>query len=471
MKNLESPDTLNTLNNLNTYEDTYPIFTESMKKDYTILIPNMLPVHFKLIGRIMNNYGYNVELLETTGRQIADAGLKSVHNDTCYPALLVIGQFIDALESGKYDKSKVALMITQTGGGCRASNYIYLLRKALATRGYGYIPVLSLNFSGLDKKASFKITLPMGFQMLYSILLSDLIMLLYNQCKPYEVIKDTSDNVQNEAFGICFNLFKKGRLVSYKTIKNTYKNIVDMFNKIERRGERKIKVGIVGEIYVKYSPLGNNNLEDFLRSMDTEIVIPGLLDFCLYCVTNSIFDRNLYGRKFLVAKIYSVVYKWLLKKQDDVISIIKRSSDFNPPMRFDATVDGVKDYISHGVKMGEGWLLTAEMIELIHSGVGNIVCTQPFGCLPNHIAGKGMARKIKEKNPQANIVAIDYDPGATKINQENRIKLMLSVAKRNLENKANDISVTDHLNNKSKENIKVDITDKQSSVLPNAAKI
>ena len=419
--------------NTNREEHTYPIFTESMKKDYTILIPNMLPVHFKLIGKIMKNYGYNIELLETTGRQIADAGLKSVHNDTCYPALLVIGQFIDALESGKYDLNKVALMITQTGGGCRASNYIHLLRKALDRRGYGYVPVLSLNFSGLDKKASFKITLPMAFQLIYSILFGDLIMLLYNQCKPYEIIKNSTEAAQNEAFAICFDFFKKGRFVSYKKVKNTYKNIISIFDKVEIRKEKKIKVGVVGEIYVKYSPLGNNNLEDFLHSVDAEVVIPGLLDFCMYCIVNSIIDRNLYGGKFIKANIYSALYKWVLKKQTDVIFAIKQYSDFNPPMRFDITVDRVKDYISHGVKMGEGWLLTAEMVELIHSGVGNIVCTQPFGCLPNHIAGKGMIRKIKESNQEANIVAIDYDPGATKINQENRIKLMLSVAKRNMD--------------------------------------
>lgn len=456
-----------TLNQEHDY--TYPIFTKSMKKDYTILIPNMLPVHFKLIGKIMNNYGYNVELLETTGNQIADAGLKSVHNDTCYPALLVIGQFIDAIESGKYDKNKVALMITQTGGGCRASNYIYLLRKALVMKGYGYIPVLSLNFSGLDKKASFKITASMAFQLLYSILLSDLIMLLYNQCKPYEIEKNNSDNARDEAFGICFNLFKKGRLVSYNIIKNTYKNIINIFNKIERRSEVKIKVGIVGEIYVKYSPLGNNNLEDFLRSVDAEIVIPGLLDFCMYCVMNSVIDRNLYGGKLIKANINFFVYKWLLKKQRDIITMIKRNSDFNPPVKFDLTLEGVKEYISHGVKMGEGWLLTAEMIELINSGVGNIICTQPFGCLPNHIAGKGMVRKIKLKNPKANIVAIDYDPGATKINQENRIKLMLSVANKNAEKE--DIDIINSNESKLKKEKIADKSENKASVVSVIAKI
>lgn len=422
------------LNIVHKSESVYPVFTDEMKKDYTILIPNMLPVHFKFIAKIMNNYGYNVQLLETTGREIVDAGLKNVHNDTCYPALLVIGQFIDAIESGKYDINKLALMITQTGGGCRASNYIHLLRKALDKKGYGHIPVLSLNFSGLDKEYSYKFTIPMGLQLLYAILLGDLIMLLYNQCKPYEIIENKTDAMQEKAFNICSDLFKKGSIISYKRIKQTYKSILELFNLVERRKENKTKVGIVGEIYVKYSPLGNNDLENFLRSVDAEVVVPGLLDFCMYCVTNSIIDRQIYGGKFMKANIYSIVYKWLLKKQADLIAVIEKYSDFNPLMKFNMTLDGVKEYISPGVKMGEGWLLTAEMVELIHSGVENIVCTQPFGCLPNHIVGKGMMRKIKEENPNANIVAIDYDPGATKINQENRIKLMLSVARRNADN-------------------------------------
>ena len=419
------------MNTVHKSEAGYPIFTDKMKSEYTILIPNMLPVHFKLIAKIMRNYGYNVRLLESTGGQIVDAGLKNVHNDTCYPALLVIGQFIDAIESGKYDINKVALMITQTGGGCRASNYIHLLRKALEKKGYGHIPVLSLNFSGLDKEYSFKFTVPMAFQLFYSIMLGDLIMLAYNQCKPYEIIENKTDEMQEKAFNICSDLFKKGAMISYKKLKETYREILEFFNSIELRKETKTKVGIVGEIYVKYSPLGNNDLENFLRVVGAEVVVPGLLDFCMYCVTNAIIDRQLYGGKFMKASVYLLVYKWLLKKQADVIAMIERHSNFAPPMKFDATMDGVKKYISPGVKMGEGWLLTAEMVELIHSGVENIVCTQPFGCLPNHIVGKGMMRKIKEENPNANIVAIDYDPGATKINQENRIKLMLSVAKRN----------------------------------------
>ncbi|MCL2096402.1 MAG: 2-hydroxyacyl-CoA dehydratase, partial [Oscillospiraceae bacterium] len=315
------------MKNIKNKNYTYPVFTNKMKKDYTILIPNMLPAHFKLIGKIMNNYGYKVELLETSGGQIAEEGLKSVHNDTCYPALLVIGQFIDAIESGKYDKDKLALMISQTGGGCRASNYIYLLRKALEKRGYGYIPVISLNFSGLDKKASLKVTVPMGLQLFYSVILGDLIMLLYNQTKPYEIIKNSSEEAEDKAFELCFNLFKKGRIISYKKIKETYKYIIDIFGKTEKRKEIKVKVGIVGEIYVKYSPLGNNNLEEFLRSAGAEVVVPGLLDFCMYCVMNNIIDKKLYGGSYIKSIINKIIFAWLTFKQRDVIDAVGNHRD------------------------------------------------------------------------------------------------------------------------------------------------
>ena len=416
----------------------YPVFTEDMKSTHTILMPNMLPIHFKLIARIMNNYGYRAELLENEGKSVLDAGLESVHNDTCYPALLVIGQFIDAIESGKYDTDKLALLITQTGGGCRASNYIYLLRKALKQRGWGHIPVISFNFSGLDKEYSFRFTIPMMTQLLYSLMLGDLIMLLYNQCSPYELT--TGDTVRAEAAALeyAYSLFARGKPLSGKRVRKAYIHILELFAAVERSGGEKIKVGIVGEIYVKYAPIANNHLEDFLRSMDAEVVVPGLVDFCMYCIANVIFDRELYGGRLLKASIFRIAYRVFLKKQRELAGIIKKHGVFAPPPLFGDTIEAAKDYISLGVKMGEGWLLTAEMVELIASGVENIVCAQPFGCLPNHIAGKGVMRRIKENNPRANIVAVDYDPGATRINQENRIKLMLSVAARNRQAQADE---------------------------------
>lgn len=400
-----------------------------MKRDYTILVPTMLPIHFKFMLKIMSEYGYKMELLENEGREVVDAGLRNVHNDTCYPALLVIGQMISALESGKYDNHKVALLITQTGGGCRASNYIHLLRKALQKSGYGYVPVVSLSFNGLEKNPGFSLSLMMLDRMFYAISYGDLIMLLANQCRPYEVTPGETDTLVDKwAERLTAEMKGRGPL-SYSKVRANYKKIIEDFAAIVRSSENKVRVGIVGEIYVKFSPLGNNHLEDFLLSEGAEVVMPGLLDFCLYCVYNQLNDQKLYGGQVPIkAWVLEKAYQFLVKKQEDVIDAINKNGVFRPGGYFPQTVAAVRGYISHGVKMGEGWLLTAEMLELIEQGVGNIVCTQPFGCLPNHIVGKGMMRIIKERNPQSNIVAVDYDPGATRINQENRIKLMLANA-------------------------------------------
>ena len=407
-------------------------FTEDMKKDYTILVPNMLPVQLKLITSIMKNYGYNMEVLETEGPQIAECGLKNVHNDTCYPALLVIGQFIDALESGKYDLHKVAVMITQTGGGCRASNYIHLLRKALIKNGMGYIPVISLNFSGLEKNANpgFKLTPKAFIQVAYGVLLGDFIMHIYNQCRPYEVNKGDCDKAVDALVRKITKDFEADKFIHYSHVKMLYILICKRFAQIPYQdfGSKK-KVGIVGEIYVKFSPLGNNNLEKFLLGEGTEPGLAGLMDFCLYCIYNGVIDFQLYGRSVKSAAVMQAVYRFLLDKQKDMIRIIKKDGHFRPMMEFDKVRKLSQKIISPGVKMGEGWLLPAEMVELIEEDVPNIVLTQPFGCLPNHIAGKGMIRKIREQYPHANIVSVDYDPGASRINQENRIKLMLSNAK------------------------------------------
>ncbi|MBC8586279.1 2-hydroxyacyl-CoA dehydratase [Oscillospiraceae bacterium NSJ-64] len=403
------------------------LFTKQMKKDYTILVPTMLPIHFKLMIHIFREYGYKVELLENAGKNVVDSGLRNVHNDTCYPALLVIGQMIDALESGKYDINKVALLITQTGGGCRASNYINLLRKALKKSGYGHIPVVSLSL-GMEKNPGFKITPQMMNRIFYALFYADLLMLLANQCRPYEVHKGETDQLVDRWAERLTQEMKGRGILSYKKVKENYRRILSDFADIARAKQEKVKVGVVGEIYVKFSPLGNNNLEEFLLSEGAEVVVPGLLDFCLYCIYNILMDYKLYGMGRFKVAAFRRVYRMLVRKQGDVIRIIKEQGTFRAPGYFPHTVSLVKGYLSHGVKMGEGWLLTAEMLELIEQGVPNIVCTQPFGCLPNHIVGKGMMRLIKQKNPDSNIVAVDYDPGATKINQENRIKLMLANA-------------------------------------------
>ncbi len=404
------------------------VFTKEMKKEYTILVPTMLPMHFEIICRILNKNGYKAEILKNSGDHIKKLGLQYVHNDTCYPALIVIGQFLDALNSGKYDLKKVALLITQTGGGCRASNYLSLLRKALAKAGYDYIPVISLNFVGMEDSPGFKLTLPLLQKMLYAVIFGDLLMLLLNQCRSYEKVAGESRKKADIWTERLAKMLSEG-FVSYSEVKKTYVEILKDFESVERTKEEKIRVGIVGEIFVKFSPLGNNNLEDFLVSEDVEVVMPGLLDFLLYCVYNTIVDTKLYGLHKLKAVGASVLDKYIVGKQKDLIEIIKQNSSFRPMTAFDHTRTLTKGYIGLGAKMGEGWLLTAEMLELVEQGVNNIVCAQPFGCLPNHIMGKGMMKPIKERHEGVSIVAIDYDPGATRINQENRIKLMLANAK------------------------------------------
>lgn len=405
-------------------------FTEAMKKDYKILVPNMLPIQFGLILEIMKNYGYDMELLTTEGPAIVDTGLKNVHNDTCYPALLSIGQLIHAIECGKYDTHKIALIMSQTGGGCRASNYIHLLRKALQKNGYGYIPVISLNFSGLEDNPGFKLTTQMLIQIAYGMLIGDLIMIIFNQCRPYEIVAGSSQKAADICIKAVSDRFTGNRLIQYSEVKQLYRFVLDAFARVPLNTTiKKKKVGIVGEIYIKFSPLGNNHLEDFLISEGFEPVLAGLIDFCLYCIYNNVIDHKLYGRSTTLATRNRFIYQFVLGKQKDMIKTIQHHGRFRAPQYFDKVRRLSQEIISPGVKMGEGWLLPAEMVELITEGVTNIICAQPFGCLPNHIAGKGMVRKIREHYPQANIVSVDYDPGASKINQENRIKLMLSTAK------------------------------------------
>ena len=406
----------------------YPRFTPEMKKTHTILLPNMLPMHERLMEKVFKSYGYNVKLLTNDGRGVIENGQKFVHNDTCYPAMLVIGQFIDAIKNGGYDPDRVAVLITQTGGGCRASNYIHLLRKGLAKAGYPQVPVLSFNVSGLERDSGFSLTLPMLHRLLYAVLYGDLLMLLRNQTKPYEVNAGESEALcEKWVEKLTSEMEKK---VNYRKIKENYRKVIEDFAKIELRKEERIRVGIVGEIFIKYSPLGNNDLENFLIQEGAEPVVPGLTDFCLYCVYNGIIDTELYGINKIKSFFSKIIMKLLLKKQKDVIDAIKKNGKFRPNTPFDHTITLAGDYVGMGTKMGEGWLLTAEMIELSEDGVKNIVCAQPFGCLPNHIVGKGMMKPIKEKNPDVNIVAVDYDPSATRINQENRIKLMLANAKK-----------------------------------------
>ncbi len=405
-------------------------FTKEMR-DYTILAPNMADIHFSLLANIFGQYGYNVELLKNDGRAVVDEGLKYVHNDTCYPALLVIGQLIDALNSGKYDPDKTALFITQSGGGCRASNYIHLLRKALKKAGYGQVPVISLNLSGLEKNSGFKIRISMALKMLSAVIYGDLIMLLKNQVEPYEKNKGDVKRLTQKWIDDLSERMQNGKGYSFREIKKTLPQITKSFSEIPVENITKTKVGVVGEIYVKYSPLANNRLEEFLFEQGCEVMVPGLMGFFLFKTDNRLEDIKLYGGNPF-KKIAMKVAMWFLTKLETYISDAARAyGNFTVPAPYAHIKEMCTKIIGAGCKMGEGWLLTAEMMELIESGYGNIVCAQPFGCLPNHIVGKGMIRKLKEMYPQSNIVPIDYDPGATKVNQENRIRLMLAIAKEN----------------------------------------
>ncbi|MCM1270546.1 MAG: 2-hydroxyacyl-CoA dehydratase, partial [Ruminococcus flavefaciens] len=343
----------------------YAKFTEDMIKTHTILVPDMLPIHFKLLISIFEAEGYKMELLQNDSRAVVDEGLKNVHNDACYPALLVIGQFMDALNSGKYDPDKTALLITQTGGGCRASNYIHLLRKAV-DKNYPQVPVVSLNFSGLEKDSAFKITPKMFLKLLYAVLYGDLLMTCYNKCRAYEVNKGESKKVLDKWQNRLGNIFKKGSTLYLKT-KRVYRDILNDFGAIPLTGEKKIRVGIVGEIYVKYSPLANNHLEDFLISEGCEPVVPSLLEFVMYCAAGTFNDAKIYDHQTKSSRLFKLGYKLIYAKQKELIKVMEEQGDFEPLHDFEHLRSLADKYINQGVVMGEGWLIPAEMAALAKS--------------------------------------------------------------------------------------------------------
>ncbi|MGM9971486.1 MAG: 2-hydroxyglutaryl-CoA dehydratase [Anaeroplasmataceae bacterium] len=415
-------------------QNTYPKFTIDMKKTHTILIPSMLDIHFALFKEVLITEGFKAEILENKGQAVIDEGLKYVHNDTCYPALLVIGQFIDNLNH-RDDLNNVVLLITQTGGGCRASNYIHLLRKALIKAGYGYIPVVSLNMNNLEKDSALKLTPRLILKLAAAMTFGDQMMYLYNKVRSYEANKGDAKKVLDKWTGFLAEQFAKNKIKFLPKIKKYLKKIALDFDAVPLDLKVKPKVGIVGEIYIKYAALGNNDLENFLIDEGAEIQVPGLFGFMLYSLYDTIYDSEYYGGvKKSTLRLTKLVIWYIGLIEKAIINSIKLTK-FTPMGKFEHTKDLSDGIIDHGVKMGEGWLLTAEMMELVETGFKNIVCAQPFGCLPNHICGKGVMKKIKSLHHDANIVAIDYDPSATKVNQENRIKLMMSIAKENLDEK------------------------------------
>ncbi|HAG13766.1 MAG TPA: 2-hydroxyglutaryl-CoA dehydratase [Ruminococcus sp.] len=413
--------------------ELYPDFTPEMKKTHTILIPNALPVHFSLMGSVFRDAGYKVAFLDDSGQKVIDTGLKYVHNDACYPAIVVIGQLIYALESGQYDPKKSALMLYQTGGGCRASNYVHMLRKALKKAGLEYVPVVSVNFGGIEKNSGFEITPMMFLKGLITWLYGDFIMLLRNQVLPYEDHAGDAKAVMEKWRVKLTDQIRENKGITTRSIRKNFRAIAEDFAAVPMHHVPKPRVGIVGELYVKYADFGNDHLPDFLVEQGAEVMVPGILGFAMYSLNIGRENHKIYGdTKGVMFSRVAVKYVEMLEKI--MLNVLKDYPQFEKPIPFPKLKALGEQTISSGVCMGEGWLLTAEMAELIEKGYSNIVCVQPFGCLPNHIVGKGMIRGMTEKYQDANICAIDYDPGATRVNQQNRIKLMLSIAKERLAN-------------------------------------
>ena len=404
------------------------LFTEEMRKDYTILCPQMSPIHFDLLEPAMRACGYNLEVLQNDNRHCVDTGLKYVNNDACYPSLLVVGQLMDALHSGKYDLHKTALIITQTGGGCRATNYIGFIRRALKKAGMEYIPVISLNLAGLEKNPGFKMDANLLLRVAFAAAIGDVFMKCVYRMRPYELVPGSVNEV-HEKWKKEAAAFVSGKRPTLSGLSRLMKAIIKDFDNIPiDENMVKPRVGVVGEILVKFSPAGNNHLVELLESEGAEAVVPDLLDFLLYCFYNQIYKAEHFGTSKKAARISALGIKAIEFLRSPATKAFKKSRHFEPPTRIEKLAEYAAPIVSIGNQTGEGWFLTGEMLELIHSGASNIVCTQPFGCLPNHVVGKGVIKEIRKRYPQSNIVAIDYDPGASEVNQLNRIKLMLSTA-------------------------------------------
>lgn len=406
-------------------------FTKKMKSSYTILCPQMSPIHFDILEAAFRKSGYNVEILDNDGKKSLECGLKYVNNDACYPSLLVVGQLISAIESGKYDVNKTALLITQTGGGCRATNYIGFIRRALKKAGYPNIPVISLNLSGFEKHPGFKLTLPLIIRGIYACILGDMLMRLVYSTRPYEKNKGEVNNLHKKWTDKSIAFVSKN-IITKRDFTLLCNKIVSEFDNVERINTKKPKVGIVGEILVKFSPMANNNVVSLIENEGGEAVVPDLLDFLLYCFYNNNFKSDRLYAKKISAKISNIGINFLESLRKPAKKALDNSKHFSSPNKISDTASMASKIVSLGNQTGEGWFLTGEILELINEGTNNIICAQPFGCLPNHIVGKGVIKTIRNNYPNANIVAIDYDPGASEVNQLNRIKLMLANAFNNL---------------------------------------
>ena len=407
-------------------------FTKQMRKEgYTILAPQMSPIHFDILEPVFRKHGYNMEVLQNDDRSAIETGLRYVNNDACFPSITAVGQLMSAVLSGKYDTDKLAIIMTQTGGCCRASNYVAFIRRALDKAKLSHIPVISLNASGLESNSGFKISPRLLLGAGKAIVYGDLFMRCLYKVRPYELVSGSANELHRKWRDIAISsLVDKHSKYSYKDV---CKGIVDAFDNFPiDETIKKPRVGVVGEILVKYMPLANNHLVDLLESEGAEAVVPDLMDFMNYSVYNGVYKHKYLGKSKkseITAKLSVAAIRALRKP---AIKALEESCRFEPPVPIEEVAKMAKPFLSLGNQYGEGWFLTGEMVELIKSGAANIVCIQPFACLPNHVVGKGVIKSLRAVYPQANIAAIDYDPGASEVNQLNRIKLMLSTAKKNL---------------------------------------
>ena len=409
-------------------------FTEQMFNDkYTILAPQMAPIQFRLLEAAFDSEGYNLVILDNDNKHSIDAGLKYVNNDACYPSIIVVGQMMDALLSGKYDVNHTALLITQTGGGCRASNYIGFIRRALHSAGMDQVPVISLSF-GLEKNSGLKITFQLLMKSLYAVVIGDVFAKVLHATRPYEAEEGAANALYEKWNKIVVDELKKPK-ITRKTVKALLRDIIREFDTLPRKNVVKPRVGVVGEILVKFMPTANRNIVNTLENEGAEAIVPDLMDFLLYCLQNNYFKVDNYGDKKYKSFIATAGIKVLEWGRKPANRELAKSKHFHPSTEIGHLAEMAKDYVSLGNQCGEGWFLTGEMLELMENGVPNIVCVQPFGCLPNHVVGKGVIKNMRATHPDANIVPIDYDPGASEVNQLNRIKLMMATAKKNLKEK------------------------------------
>ena len=394
---------------------------------YTILAPQMSPIHFDILEPVFRKHGFNIVLLDNDNREAIDTGLKFVNNDACFPSITVVGQIMQAVLSGKYDTNKLAVIMTQTGGCCRARNYVAFIRRALEKAGLSHIPVISLNANGMEKNEGFKVSIKLLTEMLQAVVYGDLLMRCLYRVRPYEKIRGSADALHSHWKSKCIKaLSSKHSSHSYKKI---CREIVSDFDNLPLcENLRKPRVGIVGEILVKYMPLANNHLVKLLEKEGAEAVVPDLMDFLNYSFFNNQYRAEFLGGSKGSNSLSKFVIQTIRQIRKPALDALEKSKRFDAPMPIEEIAEQTKPYLSIGNQYGEGWFLTGEMIELIKTGVPNIVCIQPFACLPNHVVGKGVIKALKKEYPQANIAAVDYDPGASEVNQLNRIKLMLSAA-------------------------------------------